>query len=44
VTPSGAFADTVTAVAFRRDGQQLASASKDGTVKLWDAPTDNTAR
>jgi WD40 repeat protein/serine/threonine protein kinase len=34
-----AHSDTVWCVAFRPDGQRLASASADSTVKIWDAQT-----
>jgi WD40 repeat protein len=35
---------TVTSVAFSPDGSRLASASRDGTVKVWDATASQEAR
>ena len=34
----------VTALTFSPDGERLASASRDGTVRLWDPPIEHAIR
>ena len=44
VVPQIAHSDTVEAAAFTRDGGQVLTGSKDGTLKLWDIATRRLVR
>jgi WD40 repeat protein len=37
LTPACGHTNGITSLSFSSDGKELASASKDGTVKVWDA-------